>query len=299
MDEEFERDESPVPFRIVASWPIGTFLENIAVREDGSIVVSSYGDGAIHCVGAAGESAIIAQLPQPVTGIIVSARETYICSGSAGKAPWSVVRIDEAGELSVVVEISDALLLNGFTPFRGDSALVVDSYLGAIFEINLKTGSYRIWLQHALLAKSTVLKMVPGANGIKCFDATVFVTNTDSAQIINITVRDGQAEYVTVLQEKLAGDDFAIDREGALYIATHSQNGLVKLSPRGERTLLAGPHQGMAGATACAFGRTAGDLTSLYVTTTGGLVSPYKGQVQRAKLVRLEVGVEGQPLPHF
>jgi len=43
----------------------------------------------------------------------------------------------------------------------------------------------------------------------------------------------------------------------------------------------------------CAFGRALGDATALYVTTTGGLLAPYQGVVQEAKLLRLDVGEKG------
>ena len=54
--------------------------------------------------------------------------------------------------------------------------------------------------------------------------------------------------------------------------------------------------QGAVGTTACAFGRAPGDENTLYVTTDGGLVAPYEGAVQEAKLLRLEVGEVGWPL---
>jgi hypothetical protein len=43
-------------------------------------------------------------------------------------------------------------------------------------------------------------------------------------------------------------------------------------------------------------GRAPGDENVLYVTTDGGLVAPYEGTVQEAKLLRLEVGEVGWPL---
>ncbi len=41
--------------------------------------------------------------------------------------------------------------------------------------------------------------------------------------------------------------------------------------------------------------RAPGDETALYVTTNGGLWAPYQGEVQDARLLRLEVGEAGQP----
>jgi hypothetical protein len=71
---------------------------------------------------------------------------------------------------------------------------------------------------------------------------------------------------------------------------------VVRLDLSGTRATVAGPDQGAVGSTACAFGRTAGDAHALYVTTDGGLVAPYQGVVQQAKLLRLDVGEAGWPL---
>ncbi len=284
-------------FDIVATWPVGTFLENIAVREDGIILVTSLSDATVHSVDKSGKARLFAKLPQPVTGIVVSGSETFVCSGAVGKNPWKVFRIDSEGRHSLLVEIPEALLLNGFTPFRGRTALAVDSYLGAIFEVNLDDRRYQMWLQHELLGKRSDREVMPGVNGIKCFQNAVFVTNTDSERLIKVeVVENGAAGAPIVLEENLVGDDFAFDSTGALYVATHSQNGIMKLSSTGQRRTIAGPRQGMVGATACTFGNTEEDRKTLYVTTTGGIVSPFEGRLQLAKLVRLEVGVEGHPI---
>ncbi len=71
---------------------------------------------------------------------------------------------------------------------------------------------------------------------------------------------------------------------------------MFRLHAAGNRTTVAGPKQGAVGTTACAFGRAPGDENVLYVTTDGGLVAPYEGAVQEAKLLRLEVGEAGWPL---
>ena len=68
---------------------------------------------------------------------------------------------------------------------------------------------------------------------------------------------------------------------------------MLRLAADGGRSTVAGPAEGAVGSTACAFGRAQGDETALYVTTNGGLYAPYGGEVQDAKLLRLEVGEPG------
>ena len=91
----------------------------------------------------------------------------------------------------------------------------------------------------------------------------------------------------------LRADDFAAGADGSLFIATHPARSLLRLAPDGTRTTLAGPDQGMTGATAVAFGRSAHDLHCVYVTTTGGTMTLPDDQLEPAKLVRVEVGISG------
>jgi hypothetical protein len=92
------------------------------------------------------------------------------------------------------------------------------------------------------------------------------------------------------------GDDFAFGESGSLYVTTHPAQTLVCIDPSGKRTTIAGPDQGMVGATACAFGIAPGDKEALYVSTDGGFIVPYNDVLQDAKLVRLELGESGYPL---
>jgi hypothetical protein len=71
---------------------------------------------------------------------------------------------------------------------------------------------------------------------------------------------------------------------------------VVKIDPDGSITTIAQAEQGMVGTTAAAFGRTQGNRTHLYVTTNGGMSFPPPTGIEPAKVVCLEVGVEGLPL---
>jgi hypothetical protein len=97
--------------------------------------------------------------------------------------------------------------------------------------------------------------------------------------------------------EDVRADDFAFSELKTMYIATHVAQSVLRLQADGTRTTIAGPSEGMVGSTACAFGRAPEDAHTLYVTTNGGLSLPYQGQLQDAKLVRLDLGERGAPLP--
>jgi hypothetical protein len=107
---------------------------------------------------------------------------------------------------------------------------------------------------------------------------------------------DGSAGPVETVWREILGDDFAFGESGSLYVTTHPAQTLVRIDPSGKRTTIAGPDQGMVGATACAFGTAPGDERALYVSTDGGFIVPHEGVVQDAKLVRLELDESGYPL---
>jgi hypothetical protein len=107
---------------------------------------------------------------------------------------------------------------------------------------------------------------------------------------------DGRPGPLETTATDICADDFAISASGSLYITTHVEQTVMHIDAAGTRTTIAGPEQGAVGTTACAFGRTPGDEKAIYVTTDGGFIVPYKGTVQEAKLLRIEVGEAGCPL---
>jgi sugar lactone lactonase YvrE len=131
---------------------------------------------------------------------------------------------------------------------------------------------------------------IPGANGVKFFGGHVHISVTSSDSLLRAPVGDdGACGSAEIWATHLRADDFAFDAAGAAYIATHPAHSVLRLAPNGARTTIAGPEEGAVGSTAVAFGRAPGDEDALYVTTTGGLWSPYEGEVQPAKLLRLDM----------
>ena len=72
-------------------------------------------------------------------------------------------------------------------------------------------------------------------------------------------------------------------------------NSVVRVGPDGAVTTVGGLAQGLAGATAVAFGR-GPDAHAIFVTTNGGMSAPPPGGVQPGRVVRIEVGEAGAPL---
>jgi hypothetical protein len=293
-----EPELHPLPARVLATWPVGTFVENIHARADGSLLVSVHSAGELQRWRADHDVDVFARLPaspaainaHPDGGIVV-------VGGSLGAGPQFVWHVDDGGAARELARVPDALFFNGATRFFRGQLLVAEAILGRIYHVDLATGASRVWFAHELLAKITAEAMLPGANGIKIFGRHVYVTNTDRALFLRIGFDErGAAGPIEIVAERLRADDFAFDRDGNAYLTTHIHNSLLRLKPGGARVNIAGVADGMAGSTAVTFGANARTAGSVFVTTTGGLLSPVDGIVQRAKLICVDVGTAGLPI---
>lgn len=288
-----------VPHEVVATWPVGTFLENIAITPDDDFVVSVHNRHELHRVSPGGEHSKWVSMPAPPAGMIAAADGVWVVGGEPGQGPHHVYFVTWTGEVTERDAVTGSLFLNGFTPGPAGIGFTVDSITGTVIAVELASGASQVVVTDERLRKLSAEPMLPGANGIKAGDGALYLTNTDRALVLaaplDATGRPTGA--VETVAEHLRGDDLAVSSDGDLFITNHIHNTLIRLNPTtGDRVAVAGPQQGMAGCTACVFGTAADDPMSLYVTTTGGIVMPLDGVVQDAKLVRLQVGVTGRPL---
>lgn len=288
---------APVPSEVVASWPQGHFAENLAVDPTGSVYVSLHSHNRIDRFDPRTRQVKeFAHFMAPAAGLAFDADGSlWVTGGTAGQAPGYIWRV-RSGQPELWVEIPDALFMNGCTPHPdGRTLLVCESVTGRILAVDQKEKRWNVWLQGDRLRPRGPQK--PGANGIKLREGWAWISVTDHDLVVRSKIAaDGSAGPVEVVMEKLRADDFAFGKSGALYIATHPAQSVLRIHPDGRRETIAGPDEGAVGSTACAFGRLAEDRKSLYVTTTGGLRYPYRGEIQDAKLFRLDVGERGEPL---
>jgi len=291
---------APVRSETVACWPQGHFAENLAIDSAGDVYVSLHSHHRIdrfHPRSRQVEN--FARLDAPAAGLAFDAiGRLWVTGGTVGESPGYVWCIPPSGRPQLWVEVPDALFMNGCAVHPdGQTLLVCESLTGRILAIDQDTQRWSVWLEDDQLRPKSA--QMPGANGIKLHAGWAWISVTDHDRIMRVRIAaDGSAGCLETVATQLRADDFAFADSGALYIATHAAQTVVRLGADGTRTTLAGPREGAVGSTACAFGRLAEDLACLYVTTTGGLLSPYQGQVQEAKLLRLSVGEHGGHLLH-
>lgn len=283
-----------VPHHVVAEWPAGTFIENLAVLPGGDVVVSVMSEARLDRVAPDGAVSTLRQFEKPPTGLALVDGALYVAIGEPGaEAPtlWQIDPMTGAGD--ALMPLGDMIFANGLTPFAPGAILVADSWQGRLVRVDLAARTAATWVQADELTRAPGIDFLPGANGVKRWRDELTVSSNGRAELSRIAVgQGGEAGAMTRVAERLRVDDFAYDTDGQLYLTTHIGHSLDRLERDGTRVSLAGADQGLAGSTACAFGADG----ALYVTTTGGIVTPPGGVLQPAKLVRLEVGAAGQPL---
>lgn len=282
------------PHRVVAEWPEGTFLENLVVLPDGAVIVSVLSEGRLDRVTADGTVATLRQFPTATTGLALTGGGLFVAVGEPGRANPELWRLDPAtGAGERWMTLGGLEFANGVTPFAPSRLLVAESWQGRLVLVDLAARRCETWFADDRLTRAPGVEFLPGANGVKRFGTEVTVSSNGRALLLTVDVApDGSAGRGHVRAERLRADDFAYDHAGDLYLATHIGHSVDRLGRDGTRAAIAGPAQGTAGATACAFAPDG----ALYVTTTGGLLAPPDRTLQRAKLVRIETGVRGHPL---
>ncbi|PMB51732.1 gluconolactonase [Fischerella thermalis CCMEE 5201] len=285
------------PAKIITSFPVNTFLENLAIASDGTIFVTNHEAGKIVRIHPDGNQQIHASVAGKVSGLALTSNGDLVVTGWNADSIPVVSLVTTNGTVETLLTLPDAIFLNGITPISDTQYLTADSYRGGIWLIDIAQRRSAIWLEHSLLARSNSENVIPAANGLKRFGNFLYVSNTEKMLLLRIPLsianEPGEPE---IFVEQSNIDDFAFDVEGNLYGATHIYNSVVKITPDGITTIIAQAEQGVIGSTAVAFGQTQSDRTAIYVVTNGGMFLPPPTGVVPANVVRIEVGKAGYTL---
>lgn len=286
-----------VSSRLIAKFPANTFLESIAIAPDNTLFITNHFEGKIIRIGQDQIPAVHAAISGKATGLAFLHNHDLLLTGWDEQGLSAIFKVSPDGVVETLLTAPEAIFLNGLTHLAGNRYLIADSYRGAIWEFDAAQSSIRVWLENALLARTSTDQERPAVNGLKIFGDVLYASNTEKQHIVQIPiVASGQPGEPTIFINQVNIDDFAFDLSGNLYGTTHIYNSVIKITPDSKVIAIAQAEQGMAGSTALAFGRAEHDRTSLYVITNGGMSRPLPTGVESAKVICLEVGSEGLPL---
>lgn len=319
----------PVPDTVispVASFPKGSFLENLAVRSDGSILVTSLLHKQLWLVpntppGSVVDPILVHTFGHPVTGIVEIEPDMFIVCLTEGYttheshlarfslADWTP---GEPLSLELIATFDDQVrALNGCCLLGSRTILIADSFgPGRIWRVDLDDDAHkataRTWLVHDTMAEDPDGQVAPpqqpGINGVQFSPETGFVYYTSTAQKVFMRVPvdpdtldpAGNPEFVAAIDN---ADDFCLAAgAGFAYVTRHRANSLdrVPLTPgHGSevRHVAGDPYDELlTGPSSAAWGRCPGERGRvMYVTTDGGTTAPPDGTVRRANVLRVEL----------
>ncbi|KAH8831006.1 hypothetical protein DL96DRAFT_1776915 [Flagelloscypha sp. PMI_526] len=293
----FASTSSPNNFHTVYQFEDGTFLENIAVRFNGDLLLTSPVKPVIYTLNPHSlnpSPSIIFEFPNATgtTGIAEVYPDVFAVlagvlnpqNATAEKGSLCLWTVDvghhkPAGKKIACVPESTGL--NGATTLEGAPGIVLvsDSRLGGIYSINVHTGEVVLVVQDTLLEGTPENALGLGINGLRTRGHTVYFANSSkrffgSLQLTSTEQTAGNIKTIATVPDGsnfTAYDDFALDRKGNAWITLHS-HALVVLAPSGEQRIVLGGDGStfLADPTSAAFGRgEKGRKETLYVITGG------------------------------
>ncbi|KAJ8111257.1 hypothetical protein OPT61_g6105 [Boeremia exigua] len=276
----------------VAEFGLGTWVENIAVRPNGKILVTMITPPEIWEVDpfkppASNATRLVQRFDTAglVTGITELEPDIFMAVGGAG-----IWRVDMnkglTSNASEVVSIAGSGFLNGIATLdaKKGTVLVADSALGLLWRVNTKIRTYELGLQDDTMAPEDLGGMLIGINGVRVWKNYVYYNNTPRQLICRVRIDRATGNAVgpyEIIAQGVRGDDFAVGQDGTVYVAELTRNIVTHVRLNGEQTVIAGNlnSTAVAGATSAAFGRTKSSRNVLYVTTDGASTAPVNGSI--------------------
>lgn len=267
------------------------FLENIAVRSNNHLLLTSVSTPTTYTLDPSNPSSLYSLPPIPyansTAGITELAPDIFaVVAGTmdTGKLRWVLGTVSlwtinfhhTPPVFRHVLSMPEVEGVNAITTVPGSPNLVLaaDSVAGTVYRIDVKRGKYEVVIKDFLFEPTGPAPSL-GINGLHTHSVFPFTylyfTNSALGILGRVKIsKIGQAiGPITVLNNssRIPGcDDFAIDREGRAWIATHPAS-VNMVDVKGEMKVVANG-TGVPDPTSAAFGRgTKAQEGMLYVTT--------------------------------
>jgi len=306
--------DPPLPTELIYQFPHPTWIENLAIRKNGQILVTTLTTPELFLVDPSNsaKSILVHKFPDVLglTGIIEVKEDVFYVAGgnfnlsefSNEQGSYTVWEVDlrsfdtnSEAKVRKVTKIAESGLLNGmeYSDSLADSIMIADSEVGAVWKVNVDTGKYEIMIQLDEMKPPPPPGMQMGINGIKVREGYLYWTNTAKELVCRIKI-DGEGKAsgdVEAIASNCLVDDFTVDTKGQLWLAQNFWNTVAAIKLDGEVVGVAGHRDQLtvAGGTSCQFGRTEKDKHVLYVVTSGGLASPVNGvSTEGGKVVAID-----------
>jgi len=306
---------------VVAEFPEKFFLENLAVRADGSMLVTVNNRKELWFVPPP-----VGALPvEPAHLFTFEFNATFVVEWRPERFLLGIADVYDTHEARLYeLDLRRWTLGEPVKPRRvldlpppqvglnggcmvAPNVLIAAGMAGLIWRIDLSeehAPSARVWLQHDSMKNrpGQMKPEQPGTNGVQFDHVTGYLYYTTTSQQMMLRIKvDPATQEAVGLPEFVAGgrewDDFLIDEErGLAYVTTHRENTIdrVRLEHDGNRegrsVIVGDPFNDLVvGPSAGAWGTAPGDKGRIaYFSTDGGTAEPPDGKYRTAKVLRVE-----------
>ena len=291
---------APAPARVVKTYGEGVGFEGVTAGPDGTLYLAAslgldftsgayyrHAHGQIIARRPDGSERVVLTTPLGSTaGVIAVAPDGTLYMTSNGREP-GIWRVSPGGTARKFVALPAGAWPNGLD-FGPDGMLYTpDSSLAQVWRIDPASGKAEVALRDRRLAARPFVALAPGANGLHFAGRDMIVTVSDSTEVLKYRLgSDGRFGAPALIARGIPGDDFAIGRDGSLFVTTHPYNTLVRIAPDGRRSVVGDARQRIIGATAASFGRGPNDRDTLYIATDGGAFTA--GPQARGQLIAVK-----------
>lgn len=255
--------ESHVTARQLATF--GGFAENIAVRENGGILVTSLTTSSIQYFDPSDQNPLetLRSIPDAngISGIVEVERDLFAVAAGiwnttarreTNASIWTIDlrnTVPSNAVFTKLLNIPETTALNGLTIVPGTSIVLgSDSALGAIYAIDISKRTYSITIQDDILTPLSSEEGL-GVNGIKVHKSELYFANSDTGvfgkfPISQAGVSTGPPQVISQFNSSVVSgiDDFDMDKDGNAFIAAHL-NAIYKVDCRGTQEVVVGGNQ--------------------------------------------------------
>ncbi|KAF7298720.1 hypothetical protein MIND_00819500 [Mycena indigotica] len=236
------------PTTVLYQSPSGLLLENIAVRPNSKLLITSVMSPTLFSLDPQAKNATLTPVHTfsgpngtALTGIAEYAPDTYAVVVSVidsaeraaqlgSVAIWRVDLTCTPPKVARVARLPASHLTNGLSTVPGLPGVVLaaESVLGAVYAINMRNGAVRTLTQDALLLPTPEANL--GINGLHVHDKYLYATNAARGTLLRapVATRPGSVALTgpftvigTVPEGSYGFDDFAIDDTGRVWVTVH------------------------------------------------------------------------------
>ncbi|KAJ5051869.1 uncharacterized protein L3040_001633 [Drepanopeziza brunnea f. sp. 'multigermtubi'] len=284
--------------RNIYTFPPNHFIENIAVRSNSHLILTSMSVSTLFTLDptvASPNVSVLHTFPDGhgLMGITELAPDLFVVisgiwdlaltrAALGSLTVWTVNLCSSTPSVTKVTTIATSVQLNGLAPVPGSNKLVLaaDADVGAVYRINIQTGAYSITFSDPLF--EPINRTLPGQhlgiNGIRTRGSHLYFASSARQHFGRVAINalgDKIGPAIIISNNTVAGgafgsqyDDFGLDAARNAWVATHP-NHVVRVTPDGEQTVVEDT-QLLLNPTSAQFGRgSAKERRTLYVTNGG------------------------------